>query len=243
MFYSVKNQTEISTDLFIYGDIVSKKTKDWYTGEVSETDVDLADFKSAVDSLTNGQTLNIYINSGGGSVFAASTMVSMLQRAQASGVKVVCYVDGVAASAASFFPMVADETHIYKNSMLMIHSPMAGLLGYYNAKELRKTISQLDAIESGVLMPLYDDKGKVSHQQMKNLVEAETWLDSTAIMNTFEGFTLEDNIKDVAACVSDCFQNYRNTPGHLMKKQENPTQILDYSEFEDKLNSIKERTN
>lgn len=240
MFYSIKNETDLSKDLFIYGDIVSENSPDWLTGEVSETAVDLAAFKQAVDSMSGGQTLNIYINSAGGSVFAAATMVSMLQRAQSSGVKVNCYIDGLAASAASLFPMAADETHIYKNSMLMIHMPMAGMMGYYNSKELGKIIDQLDAIEAGVLMSLYDSKSKLSHQQMKNLVDAETWLDSTAIMNTFDGFILEDEVKDVAACASDYFSKYLNTPKAFIKSKPQK-QIPDYSEFENKLKILDER--
>ena len=92
MFYEFKNQTEISTDLYIYGDIVAENSPDWWTGEVSETATDLKMFKEAVDGLGEGSTLNIYINSGGGSVFAASTMVSMLKRARERGAKIITYL-------------------------------------------------------------------------------------------------------------------------------------------------------
>lgn len=245
MFYEFKNQTEESNDLYIYGDIVSEKEADWWTGEVSENDVDLKTFKESVENLKDGQTLNMYINSGGGSVFAASAMVSMLQRSQERGVKITAYVDGLAGSAASLFPMVADETHLYKNSMLMIHKPLVGLIGYYNGADLKKTMDELDSIENGVLIPLYEARSSLSHQQIKNLVAAETWMNAQQIVDTFNGFTLHDETKNAAACASDCFKNYLHTPSEFMKaekKAEMPkVENFDYSEFENKLNLISER--
>lgn len=63
-FLTVKNETLTSADLYFYGDIVS----DWWG---AWTDADqypeaIRDFLTAQE----GKNLNIYINSGGGSVFA-----------------------------------------------------------------------------------------------------------------------------------------------------------------------------
>ena len=244
MLFDFKNQTETSTDLYIYGDIVSENLPDW-NGNVSETAVDLKAFKEAVDKLGAGQTLNIYINSGGGSVFAASTMVSMIKRAQERGAKVISYIDGLAASAASLFPMVADEAHIYSNSMLMIHKPLAGLLGYYNAGELHKLADELDAIENGVMMPLYNSKSKLSAQRTKNLVNAETWMNAEQILETFDGFVLHDEEKKAAACVSEYFAKYSRTPSGLMSQPAPVTPIKkpDLSAYENKLKSLKRKEN
>ena len=80
-FYRFKNETESETELYIYGSITDNKENDWFP---SEDDVDLNDFKAKLDDLQIGATLNLYVNSPGGSVFAASTMASMLQRAKES---------------------------------------------------------------------------------------------------------------------------------------------------------------
>ena len=142
-FYEIKNQTDTSSDLYIYGDIVTEKYDD------DENSTDLKQFKELVEALVGGQTLNIYLNSGGGSVFAASAMVSMLKRAQTRGVKVVSYIDGYAASAASLFPMVSDESHIYPNSMIMIHKPIVALwLAVMNANDLTQLANALESIEN-----------------------------------------------------------------------------------------------
>ena len=126
----LKNLTKTSADFYVYGDIVDDK--DWWTGE---TAVDTNEFKTELDSLTGVTDFNIYINSGGGSVFASSAMVSMLKRfRQNSGAKIHSYIDGLCASAATYLAMVADEINIYKNSVMMIHKPMTCTYG--NAKLL-----------------------------------------------------------------------------------------------------------
>ena len=128
-FYEFKNITSSEADLFIYGEIVQEKSVDWWTGEESQTDVGLMDFKEQLDSIGNVQKLNIYINSVGGDVFVASTMISMLQRVKNKGTTINAYVDGLSASAASFLMMVADNVNLYKNSTVMVHKPMSWAVG------------------------------------------------------------------------------------------------------------------
>ena len=240
MLYDFKNQTETSVDLYIYGDIVSENLPDW-EGNVSETAVDLKKFKESVDQLGKGKTLNIFINSAGGSVFAASTMVSMIRRAQERGAKIISFIDGLAASAASFFPMVSDETHLYSNSMMMIHKPLAGILGYFNAVDLKKIADELSAIEDGVMMPLYNSRSKLSEQRTKNLVTAETWMNAEQIMETFDGFILHEEEKKAAACASAYFARYAHTPSGLGQKPTEQSKKPDYSAYRNRLNSLKRK--
>ena len=216
-FYEIKNQTETSNDLYIYGDIVTEKP------DADENSTDLKKFRELVEGMSGGQTLNIYLNSGGGSIFAASAMVSMLKRAQARGVKVVSYIDGLAASAASLFPMVSDEAHIYPNSMLMIHKPiMCFFLAVLNANDLTKYANELESIENGTLIPLYKSRSKLSDQKLKNAVANETWYTADEIMENFEGFTLHEEEKAAAACTSDFFARYKNTPEGFSASKNDP---------------------
>ena len=201
--YEFKNVTDESADLYIYGNIETEKMPDFWTGEVSELDVDLKDFKGALDGVKG--TLNIYINSGGGSVFAADAMTAMLQRVKDKGVKVHAYIDGLCASAATFIAMVADEIHVYRNSIMMIHKPIGAVYG--NATEMRKMINTLDVIENSMLN-LYEHKAKVDRDRIKSMVDRETWLDADGIAENFD-VTLIDGEKKVAACadLSKCGYN------------------------------------
>ncbi len=91
----LKNSTETSADLYFYGDSVCE---DQYPQQIKEF---LDDAK--------GKDLNIYINSGGGSVFAGLAIYHMLKRHQ--GYKTV-RVDGLAGSIASVIALAGDKVVI-----------------------------------------------------------------------------------------------------------------------------------
>ena len=261
-FYEFKNETEVSNDLYIYGAITSDKSDDWMA---SESDIDLNEFKEKLEEMSNYSTLNIYVNSPGGSVFAASTMCSMLQRAkETKNIKINAYVDGLAASAASFLIMVADEINMYSNSMLMIHKPMSYAIG--NANDMQKEIDTLNSIEDNVMIPLYEKKAKCDKETIKNLIEVESWLSAKEVDNLFN-VNLLDEAKECNACVdNNLFKRYKNVPDKLLtnsseeinnepeeevkeseevkeepKQQEVVEEIqdIDYSYFENKLNSVR----
>lgn len=249
-----KNITGTSADLYFYGAIVDEKTADWWTGEISKTDIDTMELKDELDNLNGITDLNIFINSPGGSVFASSTMVSMLNRfRENTGAKIHSFVDGLCASAATYLLMVADDVNFYKNSMMMIHKPMS--MAWGNANELQKEIDTLNTLEDNVMIPMYMNKSKVSEEEIKELINNETWFsanskDKNYIGNYFD-VTLLDEAKEVAACVSkDLFKNYKNVPEAYKnmfhdkqepKQQDNvvENQSIDYSYFENKLKSIK----
>lgn len=212
-FYEFKNITSSEADLFVYGEIVQEKSVDWWTGEESQTDVGLMDFKEQLDSIGNVQKLNIYINSPGGDVFTASTMISMLQRVKDKGTTINAYVDGLSASAASFLMMVADNVNLYKNSTVMVHKPMSIAIG--NANEMQKTIDALNKIEESVMMPMYMSKSKVDEEEIKSLVDAETWLSAKEMEQYFNVTLLDEEKTAVASISSNLFKNYKNVPDFI----------------------------
>ncbi len=114
-------------ELYIYGEIVSDK---WY-----DDDVTANDFKDALNE-HKGKDLEIYINSPGGSVWEAQAIVSMLQRH--TGTK-TAYIDGLAASAASFIAMSCDKVIMPENAYLMIHKRGAYLTEMETSYENRQT--------------------------------------------------------------------------------------------------------
>ena len=248
-FYDFKNQTETSIDLYIYGAITTHKTDDIFS---SESDIDLDDFKEKLDTLNYGSTLNMFINSPGGSVFAASTMISMLQRQKdTKNIKINAYVDGLAASAASLLIMVADEINMYSNSMIMIHKPLSFVYG--NAEDMQKEIEVLNKIETGIMYPLYEKKAKCDLETIKNLINAESWLSAKEV-DSFFNVNLLDEEKDTKACIdSELFKCYKNVPNSfknnandIEKEKEEPkqhenvdSQSIDYTYFENILSSMK----
>ena len=258
MYKYFKNVTPKSADFYVYGAIVDEKEPDWFTGEISKTDVDVNDMKNELDELVNkGITdFNIYINSPGGSVFAASTIVSMLRRfKQQTKSKIHSYIDGLCASAATYLLMVADDVNIYQNSIMMIHKPMG--LAWGNANELQREIDVLNTIENDMMIPMYMNKSKISEEEIKQLVNDETWFngnenDELYIGNYFEVNYLED-VKEVVACTSqELFKNYKHVPNKLKEqpkvanedekeKEEEVSNVQkpDYSAFEEVIKTLR----
>lgn len=218
-FYEFKNKSPSTADLFIYGEIVQEKSVDYWTGEESQTDVGLMDFKKELDDIGNVQKINLYINSPGGDVFTASTMISMLQRKKDAGTHIDAYVDGLSASAASFLMMVADNLYLYKNSTVMVHKPMSWAVG--NAIDMQKTIDALNKIEENVMLPMYMNKSKVSEDEIRSLINDETWLSASDMDKYFNVTILNEEKVAVANIHSNLFKNYHNVPDFIKKSLKN----------------------
>lgn len=197
-----------SGDIFIYGDIVR------FTWDEFPEDHNATSFKEDLDALGDVSTINLYINSPGGSVFEGIAIHNMLKRHPAT---VNVYVDALAASIASVIAMAGDTIHMYKNSMLMIHNPWTVAMG--NAAELRKQADDLDRIgESAVQSYLQKAGEKLNEDDLKQMLDNETWLSADeAQQYGLADVVLEEN-QAVASVSEDLFKQYKNVPKVLQKK-------------------------
>lgn len=236
-FYEIKNIIpNTSADLYLYGEIVTDDI-DWWTGEKDKTLVGLQSFKEELDSLGNISDLNIFMNTPGGEVFVATTICSMLQRLKDSGTKIHTYVDGLCASAGTFILMMGDDINIYENSVIMIHKPINYCYG--NAIDFQKCIDVLDTIENSTMIPLYMKKSRVDQEEIKELINEESWLGAEQIDEVFNVNLIKEQ-KQVAASVSDIFKKYKNVPQNLKNRLKDTKEPkLDYSDFERRLFDIK----
>lgn len=214
--FEVKNETEQKADLYFYGDIVS----DWWGAWQDEDQ-----YPNAVKDFLNaqaGKDLNIYINSGGGSVFAGIAIYNMIQRHAAKN-KVQIYVDGLAGSIASVIAFAGSEPpKIPSNAFLMIHNPWT--CGEGNAAELRKMADDLDEIAVGMLA-IYGKhlKEGVTTEEIAALMDAETWLSGEEAAKYFN-IDVTDAV-EYAAAVGDYMDraNREKIPkGLLAAKQSRP---------------------
>ena len=175
-------------ELLLYGDI-SDST--WWGDEITPKN-----FKEELDSLGDIKTLNVYINSGGGDVFAGQAIYSMLKRHSAT---VNVYVDGLAASIASIIAMAGDNVKMPKNAMLMVHNPWS--FGMGNANDFRKLADDLDKVRESMIS-VYEDKTGMEKESIVELMDAETWM--TAEEAVEFGFADEiEEEKQVAASLNN----------------------------------------
>lgn len=191
-WFKVKNSSSFG-EIWIYGII----DEDLFFGdEITPTVI-----SEKLKELEGCSSLNIYVNSPGGSVFAGIAITSALNRFEA---KKTIFVDGVAASIASFIVVeAADEVVMPFNSQMMIHSPTASI---FNGKssDFRRMADRLDVIRDENLIHAYEEKtknkGVLSRDQILKMIEDETFMTAS---EAFEyGFCdrIEEK-KKISACL------------------------------------------
>ncbi|HGE7088401.1 TPA: head maturation protease, ClpP-related [Klebsiella aerogenes] len=159
-WWEIKNsaaEDNAPAELLIYG----------YIGEWDE--VSSADVVKQLKTITS-DTINVRINSYGGSVFTAQAILSSLKRHPAN---VTVYIDGIAASAATIIAMAGDKIIIPSNAMMMIHNPWTFAAG--DADELRDIAEMMDKVRDSILAA-YSEKTGLSNEQLIELMNDETWL-------------------------------------------------------------------
>ena len=209
-FYNIKSQNN-TTGVYIYGEIIGGSDK-W-----DESDVTFDDFRKALDTMNNGDTLEMYINSPGGSVFTTQGIVNMINRCKKTkNIKVVSYIDGLGASCASWLPMVADEVYVYNTSMLMVHKPMSSLFGA-NANDMQSEIELLNKLENDIMIPIYMSKAtdNLTEDKLKDMMSKETWLNAKEIQELFNVTLIEED-KEIVACADiELLKKYKNMPKNV----------------------------
>lgn len=191
---TIKNQTETSADLYFYGDIVS----DWW-GAWQDEDQYPEAIKNFL-SEQEGKDLKVYINSGGGSVFAGLAIYNMLHR-HAAKYNVEVYVDGLAGSIASILAFAgSNPPEIPSNAFLMIHNPWTYCEG--NSADMRKMAEDLDQIKTGILNVYAEHLQEgVTVEQISQLMDTEAWLNGQQAAEYFNIKTTEP--KEYVAAVGD----------------------------------------
>ena len=199
----IKNFTDTTCDLYFYGDIV-----DSWSGAWDDTDQYPEAIKNFLDE-AKGKDINIYINSGGGSVMSGMAIYNMLKRHK--GYKTV-YVDGLAGSIASVIALAGDKVIIPSNAYFMIHKPWCSSMG--NSNDLREMANTLDKIEEGIINVYSENlREDVGIDVIKAMVNDETWLTGAEAAKYFN-VEVADSVQAVA-CVSDYFDKYNKVPSDI----------------------------
>lgn len=117
-----------------------------------------------------GKPITISVDSYGGDALAGIAIHNLLARYPG---KKRAVVEGVAASAASLFPMAADERIMPSNSFLMIHEAWGGVIG--DAANMREQADVLDRI-SAAYRQTYAGASGMTEETVAQMMKAETWM-------------------------------------------------------------------
>ena len=140
--------------------------------EIGAYGVSAKGFLAELGALPEGTPVDLRLNSPGGSVFDAVAIHNALKRHEGT---VTVWIDGIAASAASYIAMAGDEIVMPENAFLMIHDPAGLVMG--TAEDMRAMAEALDKVK-GSLVSGYAAKSGRTPEEVSALMAAETWFDA-----------------------------------------------------------------
>lgn len=154
----------------------------------------------------NGQDVETHIASPGGFVFDGIELFNAYRdyKRQFPNAQMMLTIKGLAASMASYFAMnpAFDLVAAEDNAVFMIHNAWMGVIGDY--QDLEKAAEILYGLDN-MLNSAYSKKTGKSKEEIKKLMDAETWYFGSEIKNA--GFIDEiistDNKKEKASAIID----------------------------------------
>lgn len=140
-----------------------------------------------------GDDVELYINSPGGSVFAGSEVYTVLKEYPG---KVTAKITGVAASAASYIALAAEEIRMSPLALFMIHNAAISTDGDKRAHSSRKDL--LEGVDES-LISVYMKKSGKTRDELAELMNNETWMNAQKAVELgfADGILFEDEITQV----------------------------------------------
>lgn len=193
----------------IFGDIVSEK---WFDEETSATS-----FRDALKELGDVSTINLSINSGGGSVFDGIAIYNMLKSHKAT---VNVYIEGLAASIASVIAMAGDTITMRSGSMMMVHMPWT--LSQGNAEEMRKTADTLEKTGDSIV-DIYSERTGITSDEIRNIMNDETWLSAEEAVERGWATKLDKKEAVMNSVPKEILGRFSNVPKNVLARVEKKT--------------------
>jgi ATP-dependent Clp protease protease subunit len=199
-----------------------KRGEIWLYDEVGESffggGMSAKMFAEQLTSLGPVDTINLRINSPGGSVFDGLAIYNTLKRHPAD---IQVDIDGIAASIASVIAMAGNTIRIAANGMMMIHDPHGMVAG--DSKDMRQTADVLDQVK-GSLVDTYVLRTALPRDELVTMMASETWLTADDAVRL--GFADETTEAQRIAASFD-FSKFRNVPKRLVQQAVQATPARD----------------
>lgn len=167
-----------NVELRIEGDIVDDDEiwiYDWFEEPATAPNA----FKNELNQF-KGKDITVWIDSYGGSVFAAAGIYNALKEHNG---KITVKIDGKAMSAASVIAMAGDEILMSPVAVMMIHNPLT--FAYGNMHDLRKVADVLDTVKESIVNAYVTKTGR-SRNIISQMMDDETWMSANVAVK--EGF-------------------------------------------------------
>lgn len=171
--------------------------------------ISASSFVKTLNSISTPQ-IDLHINSPGGDVFDGRAMASAIAQHPSN---ITAYIDGLAASAASFVAIAAKDVVMAPGSFMMIHN--AWSIGYGNASDLRTLAALLEKID-GSLVEDYVRASGASAEQVKAWMDAETWFTAQEAVDVGLADSVSESTQEDDASASNLWdlRAYNRGPRH-----------------------------
>lgn len=136
----------------------------WFGGGISAKT-----FRDQIKGI-KAKTINLRINSPGGSVTEGAAMLNTLDEFPG---RIEVDIDGMSASSATFIMMAGDVIRAASNSLTMIHEAAAGQFG--RAEDMRRLADLLDKV-NGQIIDAYTRRAKPTRAELAKMMADETWM-------------------------------------------------------------------
>lgn len=205
----------------------------WYGG------VEAQQFVQQIAAL-DADVIHVRINSPGGDVFDGRAIATALQETKA---RVIAYVDGMAASSASWIALAADEVVMAEGAFFMIHNSWTMNIG--DKHTMNDTAKLLDKIDASFVAD-YAKRTKQPESQIVDWMNAETWFSAAEAVKYGFADRIAENSK-AAGNTWNVAAAYTNAPaalveqGQQQKQTEEPEDIRFNREHMERLLAFQER--
>lgn len=168
-WYRIENKANETATIYVYDFI-------------GEWGVSAQDFVNDLRGV-KAQALDVHINSEGGEVFDGLAIYEAIRQHKAG---VTVYVDGLAASAASFIAMAGDTVIMAARARMMIHDAHGLCIG--NSRDMRELAGLLDDLSDNIA-DIYAERAGGSRQQWRDAMRGNeassdgTWYDAQAAVD------------------------------------------------------------
>lgn len=129
------------------------------------------EFAQKLDGLSP-KPIDIHIDSSGGDVYEGFAIASAIQRYEGF---THAYIDGMAASAASYIAMMADRVTMNDYAVIMIHNAWTFAIG--NRDELRDMADRLESLDKAIA-GIITSRSALDLTEVTAAMSAETWYTS-----------------------------------------------------------------
>lgn len=158
--FKVKNEATKAT-IYLYGTIGS----DFWDPDSSNL---AKDFAALLDEVSP-KPIDIHIDSPGGDVYEGFAIASAIQRYEGT---TCSYIDGMAASAASYIALMSDRIVMNDYAHLMIHNASAA--GYGNRDYFADLIDRLKMVDEAIAK-MIEKRSCLTYDEVCSAMTAETW--------------------------------------------------------------------